>query len=257
MDVEFTYPGNSTPALSGINLQVRPGERIALVGVNGSGKTTLVKLLLGLYRPTQGRILVDGTDLQDIAPDAWRTHVGAVFQDYARYALTVRENIGFGQLDRLDDDEAIRSAAKRSSAAELVETLPDGYDTILGKEFENGHDLSLGQWQKLALARAYLRDAALLVLDEPTSALDALAELDVYRRFSELSTGKTVLLISHRLGSARLADRILFLEDGRITEEGTHEDLITASGAYAELYAMQAEWYREQKTVTRKETSNA
>ena len=244
--VTFTYPGGSVPVLADIDLQIRPGERIALVGVNGSGKTTLVKLLLGLYRPTRGRILVDRIDLQQIAPDAWRSRVGAVFQDYVRYALTVRENIGFGRLEKLDDLDAIRTAAKRSAAAEPVEDLPRGYDTILGKEFQVGHDLSIGQWQKLAIARAYLRDARLLVLDEPASALDALAELEVYRRFAELSAGKTVLLISHRLGSARLADRVLFLKNGRISEEGAHADLMAAGGAYAELYDMQAEWYREQ-----------
>jgi ATP-binding cassette, subfamily B, bacterial len=244
-DVSFTYPGAPRPALSGIELHLRPGERIALVGENGAGKSTLARLLLGLYEPTAGRISVGGVDLREISPKSWRAQVGAVFQDYGRYALTARENIGFGRLEKREDREAIREAARLSSAAAVIETLPDGYETLLGKEFEGGRDLSQGQWQKLAIARAYLRDAELLVLDEPASALDALAEREVYRQFLAVSTGKTVLLISHRLGSARLADRILFLEEGRIVQEGTHEALVAAGGPYAALYAMQAEWYRE------------
>jgi ABC-type multidrug transport system fused ATPase/permease subunit len=217
------------------------------VGENGAGKTTLARLLLGLYEPTAGRITIGDTDLAEIAPPAWRARVGAVFQDYVRYALTARENIGFGCLEKLDDDAAIRAAARLSSAAAVIESLPDGYETRLGKEFEGGRDLSQGQWQKLAIARAYFRDAELLVLDEPASALDALAEREVYRQFLAVSEGRTVLLISHRLGSARLADRILFLENGRIVQQGTHDALLAAGGPYAALYAMQAEWYREPK----------
>jgi ATP-binding cassette subfamily B protein len=243
--VAFTYPGAPHPALSDIDLHLRPGERIALVGENGAGKSTLARLLLGLYEPTAGCITVAGIDLRRIAPSSWRERVGAVFQDYARYALTARENIGFGRLEKLRDDAAIREAARLSSAAAVIEDLPEGYETLLGKEFEGGRDLSQGQWQKLAIARAYLRDAELLVLDEPASALDALAEREVYRQFLAVSAGKTVLLISHRLGSARLADRILFLEEGRIVEEGTHDALVATGGPYATLYAMQAEWYRE------------
>jgi ATP-binding cassette subfamily B protein len=243
--VSFTYPGAPRPALSGIDLHLRPGERVAIVGENGAGKSTLARLLLGLYPPTAGRITVASEDLRRIAPPAWRARVGAVFQDYVRYALTARENIGFGRLEKLEDGGAIREAARLSSAAAVIEGLPDGYETLLGKEFAGGRDLSQGQWQKIAIARAYLRDAELLVLDEPASALDALAEREVYRQFLAVSAGRTVLLISHRLGSARLADRILFLHEGRIVQEGTHDDLAAAGGPYATLYAMQAEWYRE------------
>jgi ABC-type multidrug transport system fused ATPase/permease subunit len=242
-NVSFTYPGGHRPALEKIDLQIRPGERIALVGENGAGKSTLVKLLLGLYQPTAGRITADGFDLCSIAPQAWRAEVGAVFQDHVRYSLTVRENVGFGRLEKLEDLRAIEEAARSSSAAQMIHGLPEGCETLLGKEFEGGQDLSQGQWQKLAIARAYLRDAEILVLDEPASALDALAELEVYRQFVKLSEGKAVLLISHRLGSARLADRILFLQQGRIVQEGTHDELMATGGPYAELYRMQAAWY--------------
>ena len=242
--IAFTYPGGSVPVLSSVDLEIRPGETIALVGENGAGKTTLTKLLLGLYEPTGGRITVDGTDLRDLDLATWRDRVGAVFQDYVDYAFTARENIGFGRVERLDDIDAVTKAAVRSGADPVIQGLPDGYETLLGKEFEGGHDLSRGQWQTLAIARLYLRDAELLVLDEPTSALDALAEMEVYRQFLELSRDKSVLLISHRLGSARLADRVVFLREGRVVEEGSHHELIRAGGAYAELFEMQAEWYR-------------
>lgn len=242
--ITFAYPGSSSPVLSSIDLEIRPGETIALVGENGAGKTTLTKLLLGLYEPTGGRITVDGADLRDIDLITWRDRVGAVFQDYVDYAFTARENIGFGRVERLADIDAIKDAAVRSGADQVVGGLSDGYETVLGKEFEGGQDLSRGQWQTLAIARLYLRDAELLVLDEPTSALDALAEMEVYRQFLELSKDKSVLLISHRLGSARLADRVVFLREGSIVEEGSHDELVRAGGAYAELFEMQAEWYR-------------
>ncbi len=243
--VGFTYPDGAQPALADIDLHIRPGERVALVGLNGAGKTTLAKLLLGLYQPAAGAITIDGSDLHAIAPASWRAATGAVLQDFMRYDLTVRENIGFGQLARLDEHAAVAAAAQQSSAAGLIEHLPARYETVLGKEFEGGQDLSTGQWQKLALARVYLRDPAVLVLDEPAAALDAHAEREIYRRFLELSAGKTVLLISHRLGSARLADRIIFLQGGRIVEAGTHEELIAAGGPYAALYELQAQWYRD------------
>jgi ATP-binding cassette subfamily B protein len=245
--VSFTYPGGTRPALSDVSLAIRPGERVALVGENGAGKSTLAKLLLGLYEPTAGRVSVDGTDLSSVDRDAWRRRVGAVFQDFVRYALTARENVGFGRLELLHDDDAITRAAGKSSAAAAVGRLPDRWETLLGRELVGGHDLSRGQWQSLALARAYLRDAELLVLDEPTSALDARAELEVYRRFVELSAGKSVLLTSHRLGSARLADRIVCLQEGRVVEEGTHDELVAAGGPYAEMYRLQAEWYRDRE----------
>ena len=242
--VSFTYPGNVESALSDIDLFIRPGERIALVGENGAGKTTLAKLLLGLYTPTSGRITVDGTDLCDIAPREWRRKVGAAFQDYVKYLFTVRENIGFGDIDKIDNIESIKKASLLSSSSGLLDELPNGLETKLGKEFAGGEELSQGQWQKLAMARVYMRDSDILVLDEPTSALDAIAEREVYQNFLTLSAGKLVLLISHRLGSARLVDRVVFLQQGNIIEEGTHDELVKRGGPYSELYRMQAEWYR-------------
>jgi ABC-type multidrug transport system fused ATPase/permease subunit len=243
--VSFAYPGSSAPALHDVSFALGPGERIALVGINGAGKTTLVKLLLGLYQPTAGRILVDGQDLALIDPQAWRPRVAAVLQDYVKYELTARENIGFGDLRRLDDMAAIRGAAARSGADAVVAELPAAYETHLGKVYyDDGHDLSIGQWQKLAIARAYLRDAAVLLLDEPTAALDAKAEAAVYERFRDMAQGRSVLFISHRLGSARLADRILVLDDGRIVQQGRHAELVAEGGLYADLFSIQAEWYR-------------
>ncbi len=242
--VDFAYPGSREPVLKAIDLELRSGETVALVGENGAGKTTLTKLLLGLYEPTAGNIKVDGTDLRDLELTSWRERVGAVFQDFMTYALTARENVGFGRIERLDDLAAIQSAAERSGAKRIVDQLPAGWETVLGKEFTGGQDLSRGQWQTLAIARLYMRDADVLVLDEPTSALDAMAEVAVYRQFLELSENKTVLLVSHRLGSARLADRVVFLKEGRIVEDGTHDEMVAAGGPYAEMYEMQAGWYR-------------
>jgi ABC-type multidrug transport system fused ATPase/permease subunit len=242
--VSFTYRGAQAPALADVDLTIRPGERLALVGENGAGKTTLAKLLMGLYAPSHGRILVDGIDLREIAPEDWRQRIGAVFQDYLRYQSTPRENIGTGWVDRLDDAAAIAAAAARSGADEVAAALPLGLDTPLGKEFHEGHDLSVGQWQKLAIARAYLRPAELLILDEPASALDARAEAGVYDHFAHMAQGRTVLLISHRLGSCRLADRIVVLRHGRLVEQGTHAALLAAAGEYAGLYHLQAAWYR-------------
>lgn len=241
--VGFGYPGSDHLVLRGVDLHIRPGERLALIGENGAGKTTLAKLLLGLYRPTEGRILVDGIDLADLDPQAWRARATAVFQDFQQYHLTMRENIVFGDLGRRDDEEAVARAARLSGAASVVAALPQGYDTLLGKDFAEGQELSQGQWQKVAVARAYLRDADVLVLDEPTAALDARAEVEIYRQFRDVSVGKTVLLISHRLGSARLADRILVLDGGAITEEGTHADLLALGGRYARMLGVQAQWY--------------
>ena len=237
----FAYPGTDTLVLDRVNLTIEPGERVALVGRNGAGKSTLAKLLLGLYRPTSGSITVDGVDLAELEPAEWRQRVAAVFQEYVRFELAARDNIGFGDLPRLDDQPAIESAAAKSGAADFVATLPARYETVLGRAFdEEGQDISAGQWQRLASARAYFKDASVLVLDEPTAALDAKAEVEVYRRFRDMSQGKSVLLISHRLGSARLADRIVFLQDGRITEEGAHAELMGLGGQYARMYSVQS-----------------
>ena len=244
-DVSFAYPGTDALVLEGVDLTIEPGERVALVGRNGAGKSTMAKLLLGLYQPTTGSLRVDGADLAEVEPTEWRKSVAAVFQDYVRFELTARDNIGFGDLPRTDDEAAIVSSAVKSGADGFVAALPKQYETVLGRAFdENGQDISAGQWQRLASARAYFRDASVLVLDEPTAALDAKAEVEVYRRFSDMSEGKSVLLISHRLGSARLADRIVFLEGGRITEEGSHDQLMSSGGQYAQMYTVQSEWYR-------------
>ena len=243
-DVSFTYPGSEQPALADVNLTIRPGERLALVGENGAGKTTLVKLLMGLYQPTEGRILVDGVDLRDLAPGDWYRRFGTVFQDFLRYQTSVRDNITFGWVEGAAEEAALSDAVARSGADEVVATLPDGLDTVLGKEFHDGHELSVGQWQKLAIARAYFRPAEILILDEPASALDAKAEAAVYGHFAQLAAERTVVLISHRLGSCRIADRILVLQKGRLVEAGTHADLVAEGGAYAELFQLQAAWYR-------------
>ena len=243
-DVSFTYPGGDRPALANLDLTIRPGERIALVGENGAGKTTLIKLLLGLYRPTAGRIVVDGVDLSELAPDDWYRRFGTVFQDFVRYETTVRENIVFGWLEGRDDTRTLAATVARSGADEVVAALPDGLDTRLGKEFHAGVDLSVGQWQKLAIARAYFRPADILILDEPASALDAKAEAAVYEHFARMAEASTVLLISHRLGSCRIADRILVLREGALVEQGTHAELLAAGGEYAALYRLQAAWYR-------------
>ena len=242
--VSFTYPGSDRPALADVSVTLRPGERIALVGENGAGKTTLAKILMGLYEPTSGRIVVDGVDLKEMALADWYRRIGAVFQDFTRYQVSLRENIGFGWLPKLDDAEAIASAAARSGAVEVAASLPRGLETPLGKEFQEGSELSVGQWQRLAIARAYLRPAEILILDEPASGLDAKSEAGVYDHFARMAEASTVVLISHRLGSCRLADRILVLNEGRVVEQGTHSQLIAAGGEYAELFKLQAGWYR-------------
>ncbi len=250
-DVSFTYPGAARPALAGVTLTLRPQERVALVGENGAGKTTLVRLLLGLYRPTQGAITVDGIDLAEIDPDVWRREATAVFQDFVRFPTTVRENIAYGDVTVLADGTAatevvqrrVAVAAARSGADRFIATLPARYDALLGKEWPGGVELSSGQWQRLAIARAYLRDAQIIVLDEPTAALDPRAEVAVYRQFSRAAAGRCAVLISHRLGAARLADRIVVLADGRLVEEGSHDALLERGGVYAGMYRLQASWY--------------
>jgi ATP-binding cassette subfamily B protein len=217
---------------------------VALVGENGAGKTTLVKLLARLYDPTEGSILLDGTDLREYDLDDLRRHIGVVFQDFARFQLSVRENIGLGCVEAMGDTDRIQEAGRRSGAAGTIERLPQGYDSLLGKQFAGGVDLSGGEWQKIALARAFIRDAQILILDEPTAAIDPQAECALYQRFHELTRGRTTLLISHRFSTVRMADRILVLEQGRIVEEGDHASLVARGGRYAELYAMQADRYR-------------
>lgn len=243
-NVSFTYPGTSRTVLKNFSFVLRPGERIALIGENGQGKTTIVKLITRLYDPTEGQILLDGKDLRDYALEDLHREIGVIFQDFMRYELTALENIGVGRIDRMDDMPDIENAAHKSLADTVVKKLEHGYDQLLGRRFEGGVELSGGEWQKMALARAYLRDAQLLILDEPTAALDARSELEVFERFAELTQGKMALLISHRFSTVRMADRIAVLSEGRLIEEGNHESLIRSGGLYAEMFEMQAASYR-------------
>jgi len=229
--------------LHDIDLRIGRGEKIAIVGPNGTGKTTLVKLLIGLYQPEQGVVRRDGIALTPERAVEARMRIAAVFEDYASFQLTARENVGFGDLARLRDDDALLDAAARADVAGLIERLPGGFDAYLGREFGET-DISGGQWQRIALARAFVRDADLLVLDEPTAALDPLAELALFTRFSELIRDRTAIMISHRLGMARLADRVLVLQNGTIVEEGGHNELLAKGGLYTRMFEAQAQWYR-------------
>jgi ATP-binding cassette subfamily B protein len=243
-DVGFRYPGSDRWAVRYLAFTLRPGERIALVGENGAGKTTLAKLLVRLYDPSEGRILLDGVDLREYDADSLRRNVGVIFQDFVRYDLVLRENIAVGNIDRRDDEPWILGAAERSLADTVARRFTGRYDQMLGRRFDGGVDLSGGEWQKVALARAYMRDAQLLILDEPTAALDARAEYEVFLRFSELTAGKMAVLISHRSSTVRVADRILVLQGGEMVEQGTHEELVARGGLYAELFQLQAAGYR-------------
>ncbi len=242
-NVSFKYPNSEHWAIRNLSFELKPGEKLALVGENGAGKTTLVKLLARLYEPTEGRILIDGVDLKAYDLKSLRNNIGIIFQDYIRFQLKAGENIAIGNIGALEDSLAIESAAQKSLADTVVDTLPERYDQILGRRFEKGVDLSGGQWQKIALARAYMREAQLLILDEPTAALDARAEHEVFQRFSELIEGKAAVIISHRFSTVRMADRILFLEHGQLLELGSHEELIERDGKYAELFHLQAQGY--------------
>ncbi len=243
-DVSFSYPGNSRKVLDRINFRLHPEERLALIGENGQGKTTIVKLITRLYDPTEGAILLDGVDLREYDLEDLHREIGVIFQDFMRYEMTARDNIAVGKISEMQNLRLLQEAAGKSLADATIERLPNGYDQVLGRRFEQGVDLSGGEWQKVALARAYLRDAQLLILDEPTAALDARSEFEVFRRFSELTTGKMALFISHRFSTVRTADRILVLENGKIAEEGTHDQLASMGGRYAEMFEMQASSYR-------------
>lgn len=244
-DVWFTYPGSTMPALRGINLHVKAGQSLGLVGVNGSGKTTMIKLLTGLYTPQHGRVLLDGLDLREWGRDALRRRIGVIFQDFARYQLELGENIGVGEVLHLQDEERWRRAAHKGKAADFIAELPDGYKTQLGRWFGNGRELSMGQWQKVSLARAFMREQAdILVLDEPTAAIDAAAEAEIFAHFQELTRGRVAILISHRFSTVRMADMIVVLDSGSILEQGTHDELMSKGGRYASLFSLQAAGYR-------------
>jgi ATP-binding cassette, subfamily B, bacterial len=242
--VGFRYPGSERWAVRHLSFTLHAGEVLALVGENGAGKTTLVKLLARLYDPVEGRILLDGHDLREYDLDALRGNMGVIFQDFVRYNLNAGDNIAVGKIAARSDRARIERAAKRSQADEVIAKLPDGYQQKIGKRFKDGVELSGGEWQKIAIARAYMREAAVLILDEPTAALDARSEFEVFQRFKELSSGKTAILISHRFSSVRMADRILVLADGQIEAAGTHDELLAQSGRYSELFELQAAGYR-------------
>ena len=243
-NVSFVYPGTERRVLNGLNFHLRPGERVALIGENGQGKTTIVKLITRLYDPTEGQVLLDGVDLREYDLEDLYREIGVIFQDFMRYEMTARENIAVGKIEEIENKPLLEQAAHKSLADEVVAKLGAGYEQMLGRRFEGGVDLSGGEWQKIALARAYLRDAQLLVLDEPTAALDARSEYQVFQRFAELTAGKMALFISHRFSTVRMADRIVVLENGNIAEEGTHEKLTRMGGRYAELFELQAASYR-------------
>jgi len=243
-NVSFKYPGSDKFVLKNVNLFIKPGESIALVGLNGAGKTTLIKLLTRLYDPTEGRITLDGTDLRDFDLQSLHQRFGVIFQDFVRYQFSVKENIGFGQVEELENQERIEVAADKGGATEVIAELPEGYETVLGRRWNRGHELSGGQWQKIALSRAFMRKAEVLILDEPTSALDAEAEYEIFLRFRELMQGRVAVLISHRFSTVRMADRIVVLSEGRIIELGSHEELMARNQSYAHLFNLQAEGYR-------------
>ncbi|MGH7535228.1 MAG: ABC transporter ATP-binding protein, partial [Gemmatimonadales bacterium] len=238
------YPGAERWAVRHLGFTLRAGEVLALVGENGAGKTTLVKLLARLYDPDEGRILLDGVDLKDYDLESLRKNIGVIFQDFVRYDFILKENIGVSQVEALGDEARVREAARRSLADSVAARMERGFDQMLGRRFEGGVELSGGEWQKVALGRAYMRDAQVLILDEPTASLDARAEYEVFLRFAELTTGRMAVLISHRFSTVRMADRILVLKDGELVDQGTHQELVARGGLYAELFSLQAAGYR-------------
>ena len=245
--LSFRYPQAERPAINDISFTIQPGERVALVGANGSGKTTLVKVLLGLFHPTEGKVLYGDVDLTQADRNVLWDQSAAVFQDYTRFAFSLGENIGLGRTERMGDQAAVEHAAHQGGAAPIAEHLPERYHTLLTKEFVGGTELSGGEWQRVAISRGFMRNAALIVLDEPTASLDPQAEADVFRRFLAMSGERTTIVVSHRLGSARLCDRILVLKEGRLLENGTHGELLSQGGEYARLWALQAQWYGEER----------
>ncbi|PKL59803.1 MAG: hypothetical protein CVV33_05980 [Methanomicrobiales archaeon HGW-Methanomicrobiales-4] len=242
-DVTFSYPGAENPALSNITLTIRKGEIIALVGNNGAGKTTFINLLCLMYKPDSGKILVDGLDIGTVDPDTWRKKITVLFQNYVRYHLNARENIWFGDINLQAEDSRIEEAARDAAADKVIRKLPDSYSSILGKFFSGGHDLSTGEWQKIALARAFFRDAEIVILDEPASSLDAIAEKEIFHQFRELVKDRTAIIISHRFSTVLLADRIFVIDLGEIIEHGTHPELMDRNGHYAEMFRAQADPY--------------
>ena len=243
-DVHFTYPGTSTPVLKGVSFEISPGSSAAFVGSNGAGKTTIVKLLCRFYEPDAGSIRIDGIDIREFNTASLRRQIGVIFQDYGRYQETAYTNVGYGSLENITDQSRVLRAARSSGAHEVIANLPDGYDTQLGRWFADGHNISIGQWQKLALARGFMREAQMLILDEPTSSLDVQSEHEVFEHFRELTANKMAILISHRFTTVRMASNIIVLDDGKVIEQGTHENLMEHRGRYSMLFNMQAEAYR-------------
>ena len=243
-DVHFTYPGTDKPVLQGVSFRISPGESAAFVGSNGAGKTTVIKLLCRFYEPNSGTIRIDGIDIREFDTASLRRQIGVIFQDYGRYQETAYTNIGYGSLDDIGDKERVREASRKSGAHRVIEDLPDGYQTQLGRWFRDGVNISIGEWQKIALARGFMREAQLLILDEPTSSLDVQSEHEVFERFRDLTADKMAILISHRFTTVRMADNIIVIDDGKIIEHGTHESLMELGGRYSVLFNMQAQAYR-------------